>query len=293
MHDRPALIVIFGLPFFAFFVLSATFSNPVLRGLGTVVVDEDRSELSRAFIEQVSASPFLKIVGNYGDLASAARAMRAGDAASVIYLPDNFERDLRAGRRPTVVGFYNQQYLTAAGVAAQALQDSLSSVLPPEAPAAVRVGSFSTETIALVNPERNYAQFLLRSLLPVILHFAIIMAGGYSVGSEFAKRSMRAWLSCAGGRPLVALTGKLAPLAGIFFFIMLTVAVILEGFFEIQFRGSVPMVVAAAALLIVGYLSLGALLVLIVRVLPGGLGLGASAETDRRAQVANSDRRIA
>ena len=40
---------------------------------------------------------------------------------------------------------------------------------------------------------------------------------------------MRAWLRCAGGNPIVALAGKLAPLFVIFFFIMLSVVLILEG----------------------------------------------------------------
>jgi ABC-2 type transport system permease protein len=41
-HDRVALILIFGVPLFAFVVLTAVFSHPVIRGLGVVVVDADR-----------------------------------------------------------------------------------------------------------------------------------------------------------------------------------------------------------------------------------------------------------
>ena len=44
MRDRVAQILIFVVPLFAFVVLSAAFSHPVIRGLGVVVVDEDRSE---------------------------------------------------------------------------------------------------------------------------------------------------------------------------------------------------------------------------------------------------------
>jgi hypothetical protein len=57
MHDRAALILIFGVPLFAFAVLTAVFSHPVIHGLGIVVVDADRSETSRAFVEKVAASP--------------------------------------------------------------------------------------------------------------------------------------------------------------------------------------------------------------------------------------------
>src|SRR5262247_1177289 len=123
LHHRLALILIFGVPLFAFTVLTAVFSHPVIRGLGIVVVDEDRSDTSRAFVEQVAASPNLSIAARPPDLASAARAIRAGDAIAAIYIPANFERDLKAERRPKVVAFYNQQFLTAAGVAAAGLSD--------------------------------------------------------------------------------------------------------------------------------------------------------------------------
>jgi ABC-2 type transport system permease protein len=125
----------------------------------------------------------------------------------------------------------------------------------------------------LVNPARNYAQFLLRTLLPMVMHVIIAIAAGYAVGSEFRRRSMRTWLACAGGNAIVALAGKLAPLFGIFFVIMLSVALILEGLLGIVFKGDVPMIVAAGSLLIIGYLALGALMQLLVRDLATGLGL--------------------
>jgi ABC-2 type transport system permease protein len=277
LHDPVALILLFAVPLFAFVALSLAFSHPVMRGLGVVVVDEDRSEASRAFVEQVAASPSLAIVERTGDLAAAARAIRAGDAIAAVYIPANFERDLKAERRPQVVAFYNQELLTAAGVAASGLSDSLSAATKGAAehaaPKAARVGSLVPETIALVNPARNYAQFLLRTLLPMVIHVIVALAGGYSVGSEFRRRSMREWLQCAGGNPIVALAGKLAPLFAIFFLIMLSVPLILEGIFEISFKGDVPMIVAAGALMVIAYLALGALLQLLLRDLPTGLGL--------------------
>src|ERR1700761_8762158 len=99
LSDYVALILIFGVPLFAFVVLSLAFSHPVIRGLGVVVVDADRSEISRAFVEQVAASPSLGLVERSGDLAAAARAIRAGDAIAAIYIPADFERDLKAERR--------------------------------------------------------------------------------------------------------------------------------------------------------------------------------------------------
>jgi ABC-2 type transport system permease protein len=244
-----------------------------------VVVDADRSDTSRAFVEQVAASPNLSIVERAGDLASAARAIRGGDAIAAVYIPADFERDLKAGRRPQVVAFYNQQFLTAAGIASSGLSDSLASAVDSAAsaargaPQASSIGSLVAETIVLVNPTRNYAQFLLRTLLPMVLHVVIALAAGYAVGSEFSQRSMRTWLACAGGNPIVALAGKLAPLFAIFLGIMLSMPLILEGLLGISFKGHTPMMVIAAMLLIVGYLALGALMQLLVRDLATGLGL--------------------
>src|SRR5262245_14908746 len=277
LHDRAALILIFGVPLFAFAVLTAVFSHPVIRGLGVVIVDADRSDTSRAFVEQVAASPGLSIVERAGDLASAARAIRSGEAIGAVYVPADFERDLKAERRPQVVAFYNQQFLTAAGIASSGLSDSLTAAVSRAAtraaPKASRIGSLVAETIVLVNPEKNYAQFLLRTLLPMVIHVVIALAAGYAVGSEFHRRSMRTWLACAGGNPIVALTGKLAPLFAIFFVLMLSVALILEGMLGISFKGDLPMMISAGSLLIVGYLALGALLQLLVRDLATGLGL--------------------
>ena len=124
---------------------------------------------------------------------------------------------------------------------------------PPSAPHPHRLpsGTLAGETIALVNPQKNYAQFLLRALLPMIIHVVITLAAGYSVGSEFRRRDARDWLESAGGDPVVALVGKLAPLFGIFFLIMLAEPLFLEGVLKIPFKGDLPLMVAAGSLLII------------------------------------------
>jgi ABC-2 type transport system permease protein len=278
-HDRVALLLIFGVPLFAFVVLTTVFSHPVIRGLGVTVVDEDKSDASRALVEYVAASPSLQIVDRSGTLSTAVHDIRSGKSISAIYIPPDFDRDLKAGRRPQVVGFYNQQFLTPAGIASSGLSDSLSAaaaVAAPArraAPAPASVGTLTAETIALVNPQKNYAQFLLRALLPTIIHVVMTLAAGYSVGSEFRRRDAREWVEAAGGDPVAALAGKLAPLFFIFVLIMLAEPFVLEGVLEIPFKGDLPLLIAAGMLLIIAYLSLGALLQLLARELATGLGL--------------------
>src|SRR3974390_325155 len=54
---------------------------------------------------------------------------------------------------------------------------------------------------------------------------------------------------------------------------MLAVTFSLEGYLGVGFKGDLPMMVAAASLLIIGYLALGALMQLLVRDLATGPGL--------------------
>ena len=75
---------------------------------------------------------------------------------------------------------------------------------------------------------------------------------GYAVGSEFGARSVGEWLAAAGGSPLAALVGKLAPYFGIFLLMMVVGAVIIHGVFEVPFRGDPVLIGAAACLLVVG-----------------------------------------
>src|SRR5262249_61694972 len=103
--------------------------------------------------------------------------------------------DLRAARGPRFAAFHTQQLLTAAGIASSSLGDSLSAAVKravtPTAPKPSRIGALVAETIVLVNPQRNYAQFLLRALLPVVVHVIVAIAARYAVGSAFRRRSMR------------------------------------------------------------------------------------------------------
>src|SRR5262245_54894818 len=86
MRDRLAPLVIFVVPLLAFSILVSGFSHPVMRGLRTVVVDDDRTQTSRNLIDVLAASPSLRIAERDQDLVSAAHALRAGDAIAAIHI---------------------------------------------------------------------------------------------------------------------------------------------------------------------------------------------------------------
>ena len=166
----------------------------------------------------------MNVAERSSDLNGAMHAIRSGEALAAVYIPENLDRDLLAGRRPQVVIFFNKQFFTPGNVASSSLAGGSFggrrrlAVGPPAT--AFTPGPLVVEQYVLTNPALNYAQFLLRAILPTVLHIVIAISGGYAVGSEFGSRSMREWLATAGGSPLTALVGKLAPYFGIFLVMM-------------------------------------------------------------------------
>jgi ABC-2 type transport system permease protein len=280
-HDRVALFLAIGLPLLAFALLALTFSNAVIRDLRVSVVDADRTPTSMIYVQAVASAPAVTVAQRAGDLNSAMHAIRSGDAIAAVYIPPDFERDLIARKRPQIIVFYNRQFFTPGNNAASALSSAITAAtasLPPTSPAgsaAFAPGSLVVEQYVLTNPALNYAQFLLRAVLPAVLHVVVAIAGGYAVGSEFSRRSLSAWLRAAGGSALAALVGKLAPLFAIFVLMMVFVALIIHWAFEIPFRGDSVLMGAAACVLVIAYLSVGALFQLLVRNLALGLSLTA------------------
>ena len=280
VRDRLALFLALGVPIIAFSILALTFSNVVIRNLKVSVVDADRSPTSLTYVQAIASAPGVSVAERSGDMTSAMHAVRSGDAIAAIYIPENFEHDLTARERPTIVVLYNRQYFTPGNTAAAAISNAIAAAtatLPPSSPASsgYAPGSLVVEQYVLTNPALNYAQFLLRAILPTVLHVVTAIAAGYAVGSEFSRRSLPAWLRAAGGSPLTALVGKLAPLFAIFILMMVVNAGIIHGLFNIPFRGDSLLMGAAACLLLFAYLSLGSLFQLLTRNLALGMSLTA------------------
>jgi ABC-2 type transport system permease protein len=278
-RHKAALFLLIGVPCIAFALLAWAFSNAVIRDQRIAIVDSDRSSTSMAYVQAIGSSPGVEVAERPDDLFGAMRAIRSGHAIAAVFIPENFERDLIGRKRPQIVAFYNRQYFTPGNNAASAITAAISAAkagLPSPAQSAhssFSPGTLVVEPYVLTNPALNYAQFLLRAILPTVLHVVAAIAGGYAVGREFSRRTSAAWLRAAGGSPLCALVGKLLPLFAFFVLLMVAVAVILHGLFGVPFRGDPVVLTAAAFLLLAAYLSLGALFQLLTGNLAAGLSL--------------------
>jgi ABC-2 type transport system permease protein len=277
--DRVALLLLFAVPLIAFSLLAATFSDAVVRNLRVDVVDQDRSQTSMRFVQAIDSAPGVAVAKRSSDLNGAMHAVRSGGAIAAVYIPRHLERDILDAKRPQIVIFFNKQYFTPGNIASSALQSAINATvaeLPrrPSSKASFAPGSLVVEQYVLTNPALNYAQFLLRAILPTVLHVLIALGAGYAVGSEFgAARNFREWIELADGNPLTALIGKFAPYLAIYILMMAIGMAIIHGFYQLPFRGDPLIVAISACLLIVAYMSLSALFQLLTRNLAAGLSL--------------------
>jgi ABC-2 type transport system permease protein len=280
-RDGLALFLVIGVPLIAFALLAWTFSSAVIRDLRVTIVDGDRTPASMNYVQALASSPGLRVDRRSGDLTDAMHAVRSGDALGAVYIPENFERDLMGRKRPQIVMFYNRQYFTPGNNASSAMSSAIAAAtagLPSptqQAKTPATTGSLVVEQYVLTNPALNFAQFLMRAILPTTLHIVIAIAAGYAVGSEFSSRNSAAWLRAAGGSPLAALVGKLAPLFAMFVVMLVVEAGIVHGVFHVPFRGDSVIAGAGGCLLVIGYLSMGALFQLLIRKLAVGLSVTA------------------
>jgi len=276
-HDRVALFLVAGVPLLAFAILSLTFSNAVVRELRVDVVDGDQSQTSAIFVQAVNAAPGVAVTRRSTDLNGAMQAVRSGAALGAVYIPRHLERDIEAGKRPQIVIFHNKQYFTPGNVVSGALTAAVSAAIAElpkvPGPSGYSPGPLAVEQYVLTNPAMNYVQFLLRAILPMVLHVVIAITAGYAVGSEFGRRNMQEWLQTAGGDALTALIGKLVPYFGIFVVLLVVEAFTIHDGFQVPFRGDSAVAGAAGCLFIAAYLFVGALFQLLVRNLAFGLSL--------------------
>jgi ABC-2 type transport system permease protein len=279
-RDRIALFLAIGVPVIAFVILALTFSNAVIRNLNTSVVDADRTPTSQLYVQMIASAPGAGVTHRSSTLTGAMQAIRSGEAIAAVYIPPKFEQDLIGEKRPQIIVFYNRQFFTPGNNASAAISNAISAATSSLAPAshakpAFKPGVLVAEEYVLSNPALSFTQFLMRAIMPMVLHVVIAVTAGYAIGSEFTRRSVRAWLWAGGGSPLAALAGKLAPLFAIFIIMMAVEAGFVHGLSGVPFRGNAILMGAAACLLVIAYLSVGAMFQLLVRNLAFGLSLTA------------------
>lgn len=265
------------LPIALMALLTLVFSAGLATRLPIAVLDLDGSDLSRAIIRMVDATPDTAVAQRVGDLAEGRKLITEGKVHGFLMLPLHLERDVTAGRRPEVVFFYNTQTLTTGNLVARGVTAAL-----PTAAAGIRLSLRTAQGQAsdlaqadltpipvqvhpLFNPTLNYVHFLLAALIPSVLQIIVVTASAYSVGLDVETPHRLRILRRLGGGLWPAMAGKILPLTLVFLAVLGLSDLWLFGYFDLPLHGSRGLLVSAGVLFILACQMLGALLALLLR----------------------------
>lgn len=267
---RPALsffVLLF--PLLIFVTLASIFRAGVVTDLPVAVLDLDRSTLSRQIVQAVDAAPEVAIAHRPLHLSEARHLVLSGQAYGVVLVPAEFERDVRAGRRPEVVLFYNNQFMTPGSAVARSVQTALGNVnagiavsmriAQGEAShhAIEAVNPIPVQQSPLFNPTLDYVHFLLAALMPAALQIFICAATAYAIALERMRPGGLKDFAQLGGGMLPAMLGKLLPYTVIFATVLAVGDALLLFVYGMPFSGSMPIYLAGSLLFIIAYQMIG------------------------------------
>lgn len=211
------------MPLFCMIFLTDLFREGLPIKAPAVVVDYDRSELSRRMIQSLNGAQMSRITAVYDNIGDARRAMQRGEIYGFYLIPENFQSDLLSVRTPTVSYYTNMAYYVPASLlyknftasALYAKADVLSGLLTDVGVDAEEIvpllQPINIEVRGLSNPWLDYAVYLCNSFVPAIMQLMIFLTTAFAVCQEMKRATSPLWLRLAKGSVIRALSAKLLP----------------------------------------------------------------------------------
>ncbi len=274
-HSPFYYLFTFILPLAAFGIMTAIFYDEMPRDIPVVVWDADGSAASRELLRRLEASSSIALVRAVYSVEEGAAQIRQGKAYCLICVPADFGRDALRGDMPAVVAFSNNQWFLVSSIIGRALRDVVGTFSAEwdlrarmasgdSAPAALaKLEPIRVDTHLLFNPSLNYRFLLLPALLPGLLQAFIIMVVVRAVGRELRHGTAGDWMAAAGGRITTAVSAKLLPYTLGSTAMTVFMLALLVRFMNVPFNGNPWVFLAASALFVLAYQSMGLLLVAI------------------------------
>ena len=198
IKDQGILVFLVLLPI-AYPVLYSLIYNPEFaRDVAVVVVDNDRTQLSRELVHNLDACQEVDIIGYATDLSDAKRAMDSRDCFAIIEIPEGFQRKVGRGETANAV-FYSDMslmlrykgVLTATTNVALAMGSELQAKkindVAPLASTLTTGDPMPVESRFLGNIQGGFDSFIMPGVLVLILQQAMVLAIGMAGGARREK----------------------------------------------------------------------------------------------------------
>lgn len=232
-----------------------------VKHMATVVLDQDQTVESRQAVEHFVNTQTFRVIGIVHSPEELAAALRRGEAHVGIQIPQDFTRNLHAGRNARLQLLIDGSSSTIAGSAlntavAVSLRESLAALMTAsgrtELPVEVRPQ-------ILYNPAMRSPNFFVPGVIGVVLQIATTFATAMSLVRERERGTLEQLLVSPLSRWGLML-GKLIPYLVIASLMAAGLYAIMSGVFDVPIVGSKFALAVATAIYIFCLLSLGLLL---------------------------------
>jgi ABC-2 type transport system permease protein len=240
-RDRITFGMMIGLPIFQL-LLFGYIINSDARHLPTLVELNDTGPLVRSIVSGMQISEYFDIQGAVAGVDSGEKALRDGTASFVVVFPQDFERDIVRGLKPTLLVTADASDPSAVGGAVGALSGIVSRAMAetfsgPLARLAPAPPPFDVAVHKLYNPEGRTSTNIVPGLLAIILSMTLVMMTAVAIVKDSERGTME-MLIATPVRPLEVMLGKIVPY--VFVGYVQTAVFLLAGLtlFEVPFEGS-------------------------------------------------------
>jgi len=257
------LLLVTLLPLGSFALLIVIFSKGVATDLPIVVVDHDKSKLSKRVLFNLDATSTLKIKYRVESTQEAIKLIKATKAYALVEVPSHFSRDIYLHKQPKVTAFLNTQYILIGKIITASLVESIATSAGEVAfvknLASAQNTQKSKEMITPIalqitpffNTYKNYFLFLVSALLPAVWQIFIVVATIVSFGTLFKEKKEQEFF--AGGYMKTKIIGKLLPYTFAYMLLGIGFLMYIYGTRGWVFQGSFALMLFAMFLTVVAY----------------------------------------
>lgn len=196
-------MLFFGAPLAYGLLIGYIYSKGKVTDLPIIVVDEDQSSMSQKVVEMINDNEVLNIAKIKFDRQDLDRNLIETDAACVVLIPKDFEKNILTKKYPEVTTVVNTANFVTANYASKALQmvlgtlkagvqiETLRKQGTPEELLLSQYEPFKTTFIKKNNRSSNYMYFLWPGVLATVLQQVLLLALALSFASEFENGTFK------------------------------------------------------------------------------------------------------
>jgi len=278
VHQKSTRNLLLFIPVCVFLLLSFIYVKGILHDIPVAVYDKDNTELSRAIVRFIEASPETKVVRYLDSSDDIKNVFLENNNIEAIYeIPNGLSGNVYSGKSTKIGVYTNSSNIIFGNTIYKEAEDVVNTVN-----AGILIETFMKDGMTedqamnlalpirvsvkpLFNPNYNYLYYLVPGLMTVLLQMILFFVTTRAINSEFNNNTFRDLLLAAKGKILNILFGKAFAYLLMGLLILLFIIGMIYPLFGIPINGNLLLILGFFIIFFVSVIFLGLMLSCIVK----------------------------